>query len=129
MTEEEAKAALEAARSAEMAARLAHNAARQHVIDAKAQLAAVKSATCPDHEWEGLTVTRTIIKYRGSGYYRVPQKVTERGVVFTYRVGVDLGRWVYAPEIGAPFVRLLTKGGLQGKICTHLSPEWTLEAA
>lgn len=151
MNVEQAKAALDAARkslrdaedarSAEIDAVKAKHApaidASNKAVNAAAQaLREAENAATPDHEWEGTTVCRTVEKWSGSGWTRRKiGETTERGVVFTYRHGIDLGPgWTWdRPNPGEPMVRLLKKDGKPGlrtvklKDARYHAVTWTLE--
>lgn len=147
MTVDEAQAALDAADRAlsqavrcmdeEIAAVKARHEpsirlAKEAFTSAAQALREAESAATPDHEWEGKTVCRTVEEWSGPRWNRQSTKTTERGVVFTYRHGIDLGPgWTWStPAIGEPMVRLLKKDGKPGVKTVRLKNgggPWTLE--
>lgn len=145
MTVDEARAALNAAEKARNeasrqlaaeidAVRAEHVPAileAQNAVNAAAQaLREAENAATPDHEWEGKTVCRTVDLWRNG---RVIGEIHERGVVFTYRHGIDLGPgWPLTnPQLGEPIVGLLRKDGKRAvrtvRLDNELGGPWTLE--
>lgn len=131
--------ALDAARKAYDAAKDEANAFEQHareqrrnlqtkISDAKTAYDALLSAETPAHEWEGRKVTK--VRHRYSTYGGVTDRAeTLFGAVHTFRVDTILPASIPAwrrPNIGEPFVRLLTKSGKEGQRIDTILRGWEL---
>lgn len=124
---------LQEAQAAYDTADAAYNKAHGDLNDAKIALRAArivldqaKSDAAQPHEWEGRKVTRQDTKLVGGVRWGRFVPITLTGVVFTYRVGMDVGRGHYNVRPGDAFVRICKANGEPGKITQRLNLYWSL---
>jgi hypothetical protein len=103
------------------------------VWDAKSAVRVAETEAATDHAWEGKIVVKTEkIRDRWSGQ-ETGRRVSERGMVVTYRPGVELARnRHHRLNIGTVLVFFLNKNGKPGKIYEALAQpayraQWELE--